>query len=325
MAEAVKFQDEVDDRDYTPTAAVTGGEVVQLSDGLAAVLPVDLASGELGAAETDGVWTVAKTTSMVFLQGGPVYWDHSANKAHYKKVNDRDFYIGTAYDDAASADTTLKVVLNNKAQYVSDLHTDGYVTVLAGTAAAGAFGYPVALGVPRQFEMSATSEAQKVDALGLHGIAPGANFIVEGAFRVINDGSGTVVDVSMGVANATHATDADSITEHLFVHLDANNTTINLQSKDGTTTVAATDTTTTYTEGSAIGQRKEFWFDARDTTDIQCYIDGVLVLDSTAFKLSGATGPLFPLVHVEKTSSTDTYKLAVDWLRIRIMQEDNQV
>ena len=321
MAEAIKYQDEDCVLDYTPDAAVTGGEVVQLKDGRAGVLPVDLASGEKGAAETEGIWTVVKTTGIVILDGGPVYWDHSANAAHFKQVNDRDFYLGTAVGDAASADTTLKVNLNVKPEYKVDLARDAFLTTLVGTAAAGAFGYPVRLGGAQIFELTATNEAQKVDALSVQGFAPGANAIVEGAFRVLSDGAGTAVDVSMGIASGTHASDADQIAESLFVHLDANNTNINLESDDGTTEVAATDSTLDYTEGSDVAKRVEFWMDMRNPADVQIYINGVLALGSTVFNVDAATGPFYLLVHVEKSSSTDTYKLAVDWLRARTAQQ----
>jgi hypothetical protein len=59
----------------------------------------------------------------------------------------------------------------------------------------------------------------------------------------------------------------------------------------------------------------------RNPADVQIYIDGVLVLGATVFNVNAATGPLFLLVHVEKTSSTDTYKLAVDWLRARFSEQ----
>ena len=50
MAEAELYQGDECPRDYTADAAITGGEVVQLRDGLAAVIPVDVVSGEKGGA-----------------------------------------------------------------------------------------------------------------------------------------------------------------------------------------------------------------------------------------------------------------------------------
>src|SRR4051794_10238577 len=105
-------QQDDDVLDFTADAAFTGGTIVQARDGRAGVVPSTLASGEVGAAQTEGIFRVLKTASIVFLDGGRVYWDYSANKAHFKKVNDRDFYLGRAVGDAASADTTLKVQFN---------------------------------------------------------------------------------------------------------------------------------------------------------------------------------------------------------------------
>jgi hypothetical protein len=241
-----------------------------------------------------------------------VWWDHSANAASYKKVNDRDFYLGTLVGDAASADVTLTVNLNVRPRADIDLARDGFLSTVVGTAAAGGLAYPQNLGGALVFELTATNEAQKVDALSVDGFSKDANAIVDLVFRVISDGAGTAVDASIGVANGTHASDADAITESVFVHLDANNTNINLESDDGTTEVAATDSTYDYTEGSAVANRVYVTMDFRNPADVQIYVNGALALAATVFNVNVATGPLFLLVHVEKTASTDTYKLAID-------------
>ena len=90
-------------------AAVVATEVNQLPDGRAGVYAglASAAANDPVAYQTEGIYTVAKTTGMVFLPGDEVWWDHSANKAHYKKVNDRDFFLGSAYGDAASADAVI--------------------------------------------------------------------------------------------------------------------------------------------------------------------------------------------------------------------------
>lgn len=307
--------------DYTPDAAQSAGEVFQLKDGRAACVPVDVASGALGAAVVTGVFTLEKTASIAILNGGRVYWDHSANKAHFKKVNDRDFYVGRAVADSSESDTTVDVALNIDPRYDIDLRRDAFRTTLVGTAAAGGFGYPVQLGGSHILELTATNEAQKVDLLSVDGFATGANAIIEGVIRVLSDGSGTATDVSIGVANDTHASDAGAITESIFIHLDGNATTINAESDDGTTEVAQTDTTKTYTEGATFASRTEFWIDMRDPTDVQIYVDGVNVLPATVFGVGAATGPWYLLAHVEKSSSTDTYKIAVDRLCARLGQK----
>jgi predicted RecA/RadA family phage recombinase len=320
-AEATFLRESGDNR-LTADAAIVAGEVYQLKDGRAAVY-AGLASAAIGdrvALQSEGKFTIAKLAGVVLLDGGRLFWDHSANVATFRKVNDRDFYLGRVVGDAASADTTCVVDLNVDPRYDIDLQRDPHLSVLVGTAAAGGFGYPVQLGGAHVLELTATNEAQKVDLLSVDGFAKGANAIVEGAFRVLSDGAGTVVDFSLGVASATHASDADQIAESVFAHLDANNTNIMLESDDGTTEVAATDSTLDYVEGVNVANRVEVWFDMRDPADVQIYVDGVLALGATVFNVNVAVGPLFLLVHLEKSISTDTYKIAVDWLRARYGQ-----
>ena len=78
--------------DYTPVIAMVAGEVVQISDGRAAFAPTAIAAGVKGAVQVCGLVTMPKTTSMALLDGGKAYWDYSAAKVHFRKVNDRDFY-----------------------------------------------------------------------------------------------------------------------------------------------------------------------------------------------------------------------------------------
>ena len=319
------------ERQIVAAASIGLGEIHQMADGRAGVYKglasaanpaVAASTGDYAKFALEGVWMVTKTTSVVITDGQPVYWDHSANSATYTKSSDRDFFIGTAVDDAASAASTLMVNLNVAPSYVIDLARDGFQSVLAGTPAAGGFGYPVNLGGSYVFELTATNEAQKVDALAVDGFVKTANAIVEGQFRVLSDGAGTAVDFSIGVANETHATDFQTVAAFVALHLDANDVNINAESDDGATDVAPTDTTIDYTEGTALASRVHFIMDFRDPNDVQIYINGALVLGSTTFTLANTSATLFPIVHLEKTSSTDTYKIAVDFLRVRFMETD---
>lgn len=311
-------------------AATSIGEIFQLPTGEAAYytgrksgssLQADAGVDEQIIFDTSGKVTVTKTTGIVILDGGRVYWDHSANSATYLKVNDRDFYIGRAVGDAASNAATLVVDLNKNPPYDIDLLRDGYLTVPVGTQVLGGFLPPQRQGGALAFILNATSEAQKLDALSRDRFAKNANAIAEFIFLVPSDGAGTVVDVSIGIANGTNATDASAIAERLFAHLDANVVDILFESADGITTVALVDSTKNYAEGSAVAQRVELWFDLRTNADIQCYVDGVLILPATVFRLDNATGPLGLLVHVEKTASTDTYELTVERACVRYAEQ----
>lgn len=316
MPDAI-FNDAFDQQRVTLAASLGAGEVWQMKDGRAAFNDSTAkSSGDKPQFTTEGVVTITKTNGVVILDGGRVYWDHSANSATYKPVNDRDFYVGTAVGDWATGDVQVNVRLNAKQENIIDFQRDAFDTVFAGTRAIGTMDLEVRGGA-RKFLISATNEAQKIDMLSQFGFARTANAIVELIFNVVSDGAGTVVDVSLGLANATHATDADSITESLFIHLNANDVNIYAESDDGTTEVAATDTTIDYTEGTPV----EVWFDLRDEADIQIYVNGAIVLGSTVFKLDAATGPLKLLIHIEKTASTDAYTLDINRFHARLGEQ----
>lgn len=315
--------------DITGGAAISLGELYQLPDGLAGYALKTYASGAIARFQMSDVVTVPKTTGVVLLPGQRAYWDYSAGSITYKKVGDRDFYAGrvsgvpNSSDGLwASATGFVNVNLNSDPGY--DLWMCGpgkgsgsaaWKTAITGTQAVDTMGLYPRGGL--KVIHSATSEAQKIDALGLDTFSRDANAIIEFVFRVPSDGAGTVVDINVGVASDTHATDADSIAIHLFMHLDANNVNINFQSKDGTTTVASTDSTIDYTEdtGFLLANRVFVQMDIRDPSDIQIYVNGALVLPATVFRLDNAASEVRLLLHAEKTSSTDTYEFALDEFR----------
>jgi predicted RecA/RadA family phage recombinase len=303
---------------FTAAAAYEAGQVVQLNDGRAGVVAAAVAVGGVGSAYVRGRFGLVKAAGVVILDGGRAYWDYSANAGHFRKVNDRDFYLGRAVGDASSTATLMAVALNIDPPYDLDLARDPYVTAPTGTQALGGFLPPQRVGGGHKLLLSATNEAQKADALGKDGFVIAAGCVVELAFAVVNGGAGAAADFNVGLASVTHATDADLIAEHLFVHLDAASTAIKVQSKDPVTTVAATDTTTTYAAGAT--NRKEVWFDLRNPADVQVYVDGVNVLPASVFRLDNSAATLKLLAHLEKTVSTDTFEVDVEWLRARFAE-----
>lgn len=305
------FRQDGESLDFTAPAAITGGEVFQLSDGRAAVCPVDVASGAVGAASVEGVYRLKLTDSINILAGGKVYWDHSANKAHFKQANDRDFYVGVAIADVtAGTDQTVDVAINVKPSYEYDMAVDPSTTTLVGSATIGTRGGTTKL------SMASTNEAEKADIISKRGFAIASNPILEARIQVVSDGAGTAVDFNVGLASGTHATDFDAIAEFVSIQMDANSTQVNAQSDDGTTDVALVDTTVDVVENTAF----EVWIDARTPSSVKIYVDGVRVLTGTTFTLAAGTGPLYAIAHVEKTSSTDTYDVDIDWLRVRLME-----
>lgn len=115
MGEAA-FKQNAGQQDYTPGAAATAGEVIQLSDGRAAVVKADLAASEKGAVYTKGIFDVVKTGGggIAFAIGDPVFWDVSANVAlPAASAATADFYMGDAVAAAADAATLVRVDLNS--------------------------------------------------------------------------------------------------------------------------------------------------------------------------------------------------------------------
>lgn len=320
MSDAILYQEGDDVLDYTAVAAVTGGQVVQLADGRAGVIPTDLDAAALGSASTEGIYTVTKTANIVWVDGMEIWWDHSANAATYISANDKDFYLGVAYGDATAAATTGKVMLNVRPQYLIDLQTGAFESAIVKTVVGSTtveVPHIEVQGGTSSLIFGATAEAQKVDLLSKRSFAVESNWVVDGTFCIIDDGDAAAIDFNIGVANATHATDANSITERCLFHTDANVLDILAWSTDGTTTVALTDTTVNY----ALNTPVNFLIDGRNTADIQMYINGVLMLTAEVFKLDAATGPLKLLAHLEKTSDDETARYNIQQLRVRIANE----
>ena len=283
--------------EFTTDAAYVSGQVVQMPSGKAGVICEDVASGVVAAAAIKGIFTVLKTASMVMLPGSKLFWDFSANKAHLLHGGDRDFFLGHVAEEAASADTTVKVKLNEEPTYTVSLE-DGFVSVKVETA--GFVGYGGAGKRGFVAALSTTAEAQKVDAMSLRSVSTiGLGEAIVDALICINDnGNAAALDVNIGVASGTHATDFDSVTQALVAHFDGNDLNINLASRDGTTTVASTDTTTDFAEGTPFLVQ----WDCRNLADIQVYVNGVLQLASTVFKMDAAAGPLKFIAHMEKSA-----------------------
>lgn len=321
MADASRVRGGSDVR-KTLAAAVAAGEVHQLADGRAGVLLGQNAgaSGDIRSFTTEGQFTFTKKASVVVIDGAPMYWDHSANEATPVPpmvAGDRDFFIGCAVGDAASADTTCVVNLNVQPHYVVDFLRDMGDTVVVLTA-----------GTPSIFNrggsmiasFSATAEAQKLDWISKRSFTLASNWIFEGVLRVITTCDADVGDLSFGVANATHASDADSITESVFFHFDLGaDLNIDCESDDGTTEVAATDSTTDFAEGTP----QFFCLDGRDPSNVKYYINGVEQLAATANlgNIAVATGPLKALFHLEKSSNDSPGVVDISMMRVRTAEQ----
>lgn len=301
------------DQEYALAAAtISAYEVQQAPSGKAGFHdnPVAVSSGNYYYLRTSGAATLTKTNGFNALKGNRAYWDHSANAVHYKKVNDRDFYLGRFAEDASNAALSCVVNLNDDPAYDLDIASDAHDTVIVGTQGLNTMGV-FRRGGGHKMILSSTNEAQKMDMLSKDGFAKGANAIIEFAIEVVSDGAGSEPDFNIGVANDTHATTADDITDSIFIHLDGNSVNINAESDDGSTEVAATDTTIDYAEGT----RFECWIDMRNPADVDIYVNGSQVLSGSTFNVDASTATWKLLAHLEKTSSASTYEVDVDWFR----------
>ncbi len=303
---------------FTAAGTEAAGDVLQLPDGRAGViagLKAPLA-GERRAAQVRGVVTLQKTASINILKGGRVFWDRSANKAHFRPESG-DFYIGFAVADSLAAATTVDVMLNEKPEYLIDF--DGGPSEVLWTAGVtnGEGVTPATISARTKLSFDAVAEAAMAALYPaetrFHApVADGPIF--EARVAVYDKGDNAALDINFGLANGTHATDADSIAESVFFHLDGAALDINAESDDGSTEVAAVDTTVDAVDDTYF----EVWIDCRDLTDIQLYIDGVNVLPATVFKLDAAAGPVFPLFHLEKTNDDTLADFRVDFCRLRL-------
>lgn len=145
------------------------------------------------------------------------------------------------------------------------------------------------------------------------------NPIFEARVAIYDIGDDVALDINVGLASDTHATDFDSISEYIAFHLDGAALSIKAQSEDGVTTVAATDTLLDAVDDAFFKVK----IDMTDTSDCKLYVDledgagYVRVLATTTFDMSNYTGTLTPIIHVEKTNNDTTADVRADLVRVR--------
>lgn len=93
----------------TAPAAVDSGDLIKVGN-IFGVAITDAASGAPVAIQVDGVHELPKAAPLVIDAGDPVYW--STSNGNFSKTATSNWYLGVAAEDAASADTTVKVRLN---------------------------------------------------------------------------------------------------------------------------------------------------------------------------------------------------------------------
>jgi len=315
---------------YLAAAGATDNEIGVLNDAI-------VTAGDYGSVLPNNIGGVRfMVAAGAFSQYASVYGAASG----YIDDTANEHYIGVALDAATAAGDIVRVLPNQDADELDNLGDINGNLVLdedflwdwpaAATAlncrwtktetnGLGVIDSDEANGVVK-FSFDAVDEAATA-ALYLDNspFDVDCNPIVEFILAVFDKGDDAALDINFGLANDTHATDADSITESVFFHLDGNDLSLKAESDDGTTEVAATDTTLDLVDD----QYGRFKIDASDTSDVKLYaaVDKddsyTRVLSSTTFKLNNATGPLTPIVHVEKTSNDTTADVRVDRIRVQ--------
>lgn len=284
---------------WTADAAYSSGDVIQLRDGRAGVVSVDVASGAQVGVYVAGIFKVAKTTSMYMLHSSKIFWDHSADKAHLLHGGDRDFFMGTCVEDAGSAAATVLVNLN-----VQPVFTSGFEGGWAPTRIQTA-GFVSAVGAGREgvnLDFSATAEAQTAAALAHNGFVITAEGIAHFLVCVNDNGDDAALDIDWGVSVASGTTDWEAITQRVGFHLDGNTLDLDAGSDNGTTDTGLIDTTVNIVEGTPFLCQ----LDLRNPSDILAYVNGVRVLDGTtgaATTLAIAAGTFKAIAFMEKTAN----------------------
>lgn len=296
--------------DFVTVAAVSAGEVLQVPDGRAGVAITGVAAGETVSCQISDIHKLAKTANEIYVPGQRLYWDASASKVTaVPPVTAADYFVGCAVDDAAAADTEAEVALNENWEGSIDQRTATFAVLPVLTS-----GDPrvMQVGGGLRFSLDATNEAQKIDALSHKAVSLDSDWIFL-AEVVIDAAAGSATDISIGVADGTHATDFQSVATLCTIHVDGGSQNILVQSDDGSTDVAPIDSTIDWTAAVPFALA----IDGRDPADIKLYINGIReTAAATTLALAAAASGLKACVHIEKTASTDVATVQVANMKV---------
>jgi predicted RecA/RadA family phage recombinase len=307
------FRYDEDQQKFSAPVALTSGDLVQLPDNRAGAIAglEPRAIGDPTAAIVEGVFEVPKTANIAILRGGDVFFRRGTGLAHFSAGSD-GFYVGKAAEDSVATATTVMVDFNTASRDRINLRDNLWKSTAVKTAGAPAATRST-VGKGYALTLDNTNEAQKVDAISVDTVRTVDGPIFEARLTVHDKGNNAALKINFGLANGTHASDFQSVTEQVAFNLAGNSLELNAQSKDGTTTVVVTDTTILLVADTY----NEFWIDCRDLTNIKLYVDGVQVLASTTFKGDKATGPWSPILWVGKSANATTAEVDVDFIRVR--------
>lgn len=309
MAEATYLQDG-DIISFATVAAVAAGEVLQVPDGRAGAAVQDTAAGDLVACQIRGIHKLLKTASEIIVPGQRLYWDTSAGKATtVPPITAADFFVGCAAADAAAADATVQVALNEDWEGSIDQRKSTFAVASTLTA-----GDPrvAQVGAGARFIIDATSEAQMISALSHKAVALDSDWIFLGEV-VVDAAAGSATDISIGVSDSGHASDFQSAGSFCTIHIDGGSQDILVQSDDTATDVAPIDSNLNWVAATPFALA----IDGRDPADIKVYINGIReTATSTTLAIAIAASGLKACVHIEKSTGTNTADVTVANMKV---------
>ena len=290
--------------------ALVSGQVIQTPGGQAAVYVGMKAavSGDWVTLDTAGSRPVAKTALIVFLPGQEVWWDVTNNKATYKLAG--DFYVGVAPDGALGSASVVNTLMNVPPSYVLDSYQrSGEWT----TEATLGLGVVEAYGGRLTLAFDAVAEAAQAAVFGSRTVNVSEQPIVEIEAAIFDIGDHAALDITIGMADGSHTTDFDSVSDYAAFHL--NGSVLDILTKSD-------DTANPLSEDSsgvdAVDDTFAFWqIDARDKADVKFYHNGIELNVGTAALLTASTADLFPIVHMEKTSNDTLGDVRVNRMTLR--------
>lgn len=293
----------------TAATALAGGQAVQLADGRAAVVAglKAAAAGDPVGYETAGRHWVTKNPNVVLLDGQEAFWDKTNGYASYTG----DFAMGVVVGDAASSDTVVLIDVNVLPRPVIALNQRGcwLKDEILGLGVVNTGGTHV-------LAFDAVAEAAEAAIYSKDTVDIDEGPIFEAKLAVYAIGDDAALDINFGLANGTHATDFESVTQFVGFHMDGSSLNINAQSRDGTNTTAVVDTTVDAVDDTFLFAQ----IDARDKSNVKLYINGVRVLSGSTFNMSADTDGVLPIVHLEKTSNDTVADVRVERLHVRTGQ-----
>ena len=292
---------------FVTVSAVVAGEVVQVPDGRAGAVVTGVAAGELCDCQITDTYKLTKTANEIYVPGQRLYWDASASKVTaVPPITAADFFVGCSAADAAAADATAQVVFNTDWEGSVDQRSATFAVLPVGSASCEQ------VGAGLRFNIAATSEAEKIDALSHKAVGLDSDWIFM-AEVVIDAAATSAVDITVGVSDTTHATDFQSAASFCTIHIDGGSQDILVQSDDTATDVAPIDSNLNWVAATPFS----VVIDGRDPADIKVYINGIReTATTTTLAIAIAASGLKACVHIEKTTGTEVAVVTVANMKI---------